>query len=218
MIDDEWKEASVHNKTEYAYHLLAKRAGIKMSNCHLAQSEDGFHFVTERFDRNSNNERLHMHSLSGLFHHHPAETTFGYENLFRAGRMLNVPYKDHEQMFKVLLFNILFANRDDHSKNFSYLMDKNGQWRFAPAYDLTFSLNRNHQMLIGYANGHALTRRHLLKFAKENDIKNADEHLDSLIQIREKHLKNELTNLDMPDSWIKHVQDKSANALIRLRG
>ena len=218
MIEDEWKEASVHNKTEYAYHLLAKKAGIKMSDCYLAQSEDGFHFVTERFDRKSDGERLHMHSLSGLFHHNPAETTFGYENLFRAGRMLNIPYKDHEQIFKLLVFNLLFANRDDHSRNFSYLMDKDGTWRFSPAYDLTFSLNRSHQMLISYVNGYEISRKHLLKFAKENDIKNAEILLDELIEIKEKYLENELINLDMPHSWIKYINDKSADVLIRLKG
>ncbi|MBD3798249.1 MAG: HipA domain-containing protein, partial [Campylobacterales bacterium] len=126
---------------EYLYYLCAKEAGIYMSDSYLVESDGMFHFITKRFDisiEEGKTQRKHMHSLSGIMHHNPAETTFDYTNLFRVGSALNIPYEDREQFFKTMLFNLIFANKDDHSRNFSFLMDSAGKWRGAPAYDLTF--------------------------------------------------------------------------------
>ena len=218
ILKDEWIENSVHNKTEYAYYKMALLLDINISKSYLTQSEDGFHFITQRFDRDKEGRLYHMHSLSGLFHHNPAETTFGYENLFRVGRHLNIPHEDHIQIYKVLVFNLVFGNRDDHTRNFSFLMDEEGRWRFAPAYDLTFSLNRSHQMLINYINANAITKKQLIAFGKDNGIKDAKEIIEQTIEIKEQHLRDLLIELDTPSSWIEYLYEKSSKIQNNLKG
>lgn len=218
MLEDKWIETSVHNKTEYAYYKMALLLGINISKSYLTKSEDGFHFITQRFDRDKDGTLLHMHSLSGLFHHNPAENTFGYENLFRAGRYLNIPSDDYIQIYKILVFNLVFGNRDDHTRNFSFLMNKDGLWRFAPAYDLTFSLNRSHQMLINYINANEITKKQLIGFGKDNGIKDAQEIIENTIEIKEKYLEAILLELDTPSSWIEYLVDKSSKIHNNLKG
>ncbi|MDQ7060653.1 MAG: HipA domain-containing protein [Sulfurimonas sp.] len=218
LLEDEWIDSSVHNKTEYAYYKMAKLLEINISNSYLTQSEDGFHFVTQRFDRDKEGKLLHMHSLAGLFHHNPAETTFGYENLFRAGRYLNIPFEDFIQIYKILVFNLVFGNRDDHTRNFSFLMREDGTWRFAPAYDLTFSLNRSHQMLINYINADVISKKQLVAFGIENGIDDAKKIIENTIEVKEKYLRESLMKLETPSSWIEYLFDKSSKIHKNLKG
>lgn len=178
--------------TEYIYSILARKCGITISDSYLIEDGNGgIHFAVERFDilkQNESVERLHMHSLSGLMHHNPAETTFDYTNLFRVGLKLNIPHSDMENMYRIMIFNIVFANRDDHSKNFSYLMDKNGTWRAAPAYDLTFAASAKHQMLFDYKPVSEINRKHLIKIADEFNIRNAGYIIDQTIAVKNNDL------------------------------
>jgi len=125
------KEKISQTKGEYLYYLCAKKVGIDMSDSYLVESDGATHFVTKRFDikyENNDLSRMHMHSLSGLMHQNPAETTYDYTNLFRVGGGLNIPYNDKVQFFKTMLFNLIFGNKDDHTRNFSYLMS----FKFGP--------------------------------------------------------------------------------------
>lgn len=124
---------------EYVYHKMALLAGIEMMPCRLFQGKSGrYYFGTKRFDRNQNS-RQHLHSISGLLHDDFRMSSLDYGHLMDAGFQLEKNTAAYEKIFRLATFNLFTHNRDDHSKNFSFLMDKNGIWRFAPAYDLTFS-------------------------------------------------------------------------------
>ena len=129
-----------YSKIEFAYSLMAKDAGITMPDCRLLKSEEGFHFLTKRFDRTDNYEKIHMQSMSGLAHYdfnNPGETSI--EELAQRMKQLHLSQKEIEQFFRRNIFNDLAKNYDDHVKNISCLMDKRGKWSLSPAYDITFS-------------------------------------------------------------------------------
>jgi len=196
---------------EYLYYLAATKAGVVMSPSCLVES-DGYHFVTQRFDIEQNRdtiERLHMHSLSGMMHHNPAETTFGYENIFKICELLSISHEDKVQYFKTMLFNLIFGNTDDHSRNFSFLMDSKGKWRGAPAYDLTFSMNKRHQMMFEYKNGADVDEKHILKMAQEYNIKNAASMIEEMLEIKHSFLKELATQYGVL-SWYEQVLHKTA--------
>lgn len=126
-------------QVEYAYYLMALSAGIEMTTCKLFQGKSGkFYFGTKRFDR-IGNQRLHLHSACGLLHDDFRMSTMDYGHLMDAGFQLEKHVQVYEKVLRLAAFNLYSHNRDDHSKNFSFLMDSAGKWKFAPAYDLTFS-------------------------------------------------------------------------------
>jgi Uncharacterized protein related to capsule biosynthesis enzymes len=124
---------------ELAYYKMALNSGIEMSECRVFNSEAGnSYFGTKRFDR-VGNSKLHMLSAAGLLHDDYEHSTLDYGNLIFQAKKLTNNAQEAEQMFRRAVFNVLAHNRDDHSKNFAFLMDANGVWSLAPAYDLTFS-------------------------------------------------------------------------------
>ncbi len=146
--DDENK--STYSKLEYVYSLLVKKAGIEMMACHLLESEGKHHFVTKRFDRDEDGKRYHVHSLAGLLHVDYAEPrVLGYEDLLRTAVKLGAT-GSIDQLFLQMLFNYMFVNQDDHSRNFSFMCDEDFKWKATPAYDITFSKGekqtREHQL------------------------------------------------------------------------
>lgn len=139
---------------EYAYYLMAKKAGISMSECRIYNSEDAHHFMTKRFDR-VEGKKLHMQSLGALAHINYQEPgVCGYELAAMYMKELGLSYKEIEQFYRRMVFNCLAVNQDDHVKNISFIMDRAGKWFLAPAYDITFSYNptnkwlRAHQMTV----------------------------------------------------------------------
>ncbi len=120
---------------EYAYSLMAKAAGIEMMPCRLL---DARYFATQRFDR-AGARRLHRHSAAGLLHADHHYPSLDYDDLLKATLLLTKSQVEVDKLYRLMVFNVLAHNRDDHSNNFSYLMDEHGQWRLAPAYDLTCS-------------------------------------------------------------------------------
>lgn len=124
---------------EYAYALMAKAAGVTMPETRLFQQSSGkTYFGVKRFDRQEG-KRVHMHTAAGLLHADHRIPSLDYENLLRATMALTRDMKQVYEVFRLAVFNVFAHNRDDHSKNFSFLMDAQGEWTFAPAYDLTFS-------------------------------------------------------------------------------
>ncbi|MDT8413283.1 MAG: type II toxin-antitoxin system HipA family toxin [Vicingaceae bacterium] len=124
---------------EYAYHKMALAAGIEMTDCRLFAGASGKkYFGTKRFDRDGIN-RKHMHSACGLLHDNFRRSTMDYGHLMDAAFQLEKDIAAYEKVLRIAAFNVYSHNRDDHSKNFSFLMDAKGKWQVAPAYDLTFS-------------------------------------------------------------------------------
>lgn len=124
---------------ELAYYKMALESGIEMSECRVFNSDNGnSYFGTKRFDR-VGNDKLHMLSAAGLLHDDYEHSTLDYGHLIYQAKKLTNNAQAAEQMFRRTVFNVLSHNRDDHSKNFAFLMDAKGVWSLAPAYDLTFS-------------------------------------------------------------------------------
>ena len=153
--DKELEDPNGYGAIEYAYHLMAKAAGITMSECRLMEENGRRHFMTRRFDRLEGGEKLHMQSLGALAHfdfNQPG--AYAYEQAMLTIRQLKLPMAALEEQFRRMVFNIVARNQDDHVKNIAFLMDKQGEWSLAPAFDVTYSYNpsgswtANHQMTL----------------------------------------------------------------------
>jgi serine/threonine-protein kinase HipA len=121
---------------------MALASGIEMSQSRLIEENGNCHFMTKRFDRTSDGEKIHTLTLCGMAHlDYKKRETNSYESFFDTMVALNLPSSDFQEGFRRMVFNALAANCDDHTGNISFLMDKDGIWRLAPAYDLTFSYN-----------------------------------------------------------------------------
>lgn len=157
---------------EYAYHLMAVKAGLKVPVAKLFPSRKGLgYFGVKRFDRQEG-QCIHMHTIAGLLQADHREPCLDYETIMKVTLFLTRDGQQCEQQFRNAVFNVLSHNRDDHSKNFSYLMDEEGVWTVSPAYDLTFSsgpLNEHSTLVMG--EGRTPTKEHLLKLAAVGNIK-----------------------------------------------
>ncbi len=123
---------------EYAYARMAEAAGITMTESRLFRAADELFFGVKRFDR-AGGRRLHVHTLGNLIHSNFRIPSCDYEDFFKVIRILTRNHQDLLQGFRRMVFNVLTHNRDDHVKNASFLMDDEGAWRLAPAYDLTYA-------------------------------------------------------------------------------
>jgi len=126
-------------RQEYEYSLMAKQVGIDMPETRLFSTPDGNeYFGVKRFDR-IDRKRVHMHTLGGMINADFRVPSIDYLDFLKVTFMLSKDIRQVESAFKLMVFNVLIGNKDDHSKNFSFLMDENGQWSLSPAYDLTKS-------------------------------------------------------------------------------
>ncbi|MGV2114621.1 type II toxin-antitoxin system HipA family toxin [Agrobacterium salinitolerans] len=124
---------------EKAYSLMAVAAGLTMADTLLLETRKGRRlFATKRFDRTPAG-RLHMHTASGLLNASHREASVNYEQLHKLTHIMTRDATEVLKMFRNMVFNVFARNRDDHAKNHAFLMDGNGRWSLAPAYDLTFS-------------------------------------------------------------------------------
>ncbi len=127
-------------KIEFAYYKMAIDCGIEMSESRLYNENNRFHFLTKRFDRSEEGEKIHMQTLGSLVGvDFKIQKASSYETLFRTMKRLKSNYQQFEQQYRRAIFNIVSRNHDDHVKNFSFLMNKQGEWRISPAYDITYS-------------------------------------------------------------------------------
>lgn len=145
--DEQLGEGRNYGRIEFAYSLMAKAAGITMSECHLLEEEGRAHFMTRRFDR-AGNERHHMQTLCAMAHLDFNQIgVHSYHQLFQTVQALGLGRVELEETLRRMIFNVLAANHDDHTKNFSFLLKKGGSWQLAPAYDVTFAYNPNNKWL-----------------------------------------------------------------------
>ena len=188
VSDEQFGESSGWGRVEYAYYLMAKDCGIDITECQLLEENGRAHFMTKRFDR-ENNTKHHIQSLCGLQHYDFNDMYgYSYEQVFQTMRMLRLTYPEAEQMFRRMVFNVLATNYDDHTKNFSFILKKDEQWRLAPAYDLCFSYNpTNHwvskQTLSVNNKRLNINRQDFLSIAKDNSIKKGDKIIDEINEV-----------------------------------
>ncbi len=140
--DKELEDPTGYGSIEYAYALMARAAGIDISECRLLEENGRRHFMSRRFDRLAGGEKLHMQSLGALAHFDfNLAGAYSYEQALQVMRTLDLPMASIEQQFRRMAFNIVARNQDDHVKNIAFLMDKQGRWSLSPAFDVTYSYN-----------------------------------------------------------------------------
>lgn len=197
-------------KIEFAYYKLAGLAGIEISESSLHEENGRFHFLTKRFDRTDKGEKIHMQSLGALAGiDYKVQKASSYETLFRVMKRLQLPYNQFEQQYRRMLFNVMARNHDDHVKNFSFLMSKNGKWQISPAYDLCYSYSPAskwtsvHQSSI---NGKFddFTKEDLLTVANSFGIKKAKDIIEE-VQTAVSKWNNIATELDIPIDKIQLI-------------
>ncbi len=156
---------------EYAYSTMAREAGLCVPPTDLFETKDrGRYFGVQRFDRLPGNQRIHMHSLGGLIQSNFRVPSCDYKVLLQVTQELTKNHEDVIKCFRRLAFNVTAANRDDHVKNFAFLMNSSGEWTLSPAFDLTYAPGPGgyHSMLI---NGEEKpTREHCLHLAEQHGI------------------------------------------------
>ena len=125
-------------RVEYAYYNMARACGIDMTESKLLEESQSAHFMTKRFDRTDKGEKRYTQTLCAIAHFDRDER-YSYEQAFQVMRKLHLPYPEMEQMYRRMVFNVVARNHDDHTKNHSFMMSRDGEWKLAPAYDLCYS-------------------------------------------------------------------------------
>lgn len=182
-----FKETENYGRLEYSFAKLVRACGIDMTACSLIEENGRAHFLTKRFDR-VNGEKIHMQTLCGMAHFdYRLRRGYSYEQAFHVMRQLRLSYEEAQEQFRRVVFNVVVRNQDDHTKNISFLMDKEGKWRLSPAYDMGYAYNPNgawtstHQMSV---NGKFdnITRKDLLELAARNNICGASQIIDKVCE------------------------------------
>lgn len=170
-------------RLEYAYYKMCRDAGIRMKHSELKRFDKCSHFITERFDRTTGG-KVHVQSLAAL-----TGGASSYEEAFNVVRRLKLDYTDKEQLFRIMVFNVLGGNIDDHDKNISFLMDRQGMWSLAPAYDMVYSIDPD---TFGIQKGQCMsikgkvldiTGKDILAIARENDINNPSGIISEVLDV-----------------------------------
>ena len=144
-VDDETRDlgkSKGYGAVEFVYSRMARRAGIEMTECRLLEEGGRRHFMTRRFDRDGEGNKLHMQSLAALAHldfEQPGANS--YEQAFQTIRRLGLPQEAMVEQFRRMVFNVIGRNQDDHVKNIAFLMDRTGRWSLSPAFDVVYAYN-----------------------------------------------------------------------------
>lgn len=190
--DRELGASQDYGRIEYAYHLMARAAGIEMSPCRLLEEGGRAHFMTRRFDRTVDAEgktvKHHMQSLCAMAHlDYKQKATHDYAQFLQAIQALKLGHEALAEAFRRLVFNVVAANCDDHSKNFAFLLPANSrEWRLSPAYDITHAYNPKgewtYQHLMGVGGKFAgITRGDLLRLADRHAVGPAPKIIDKVL-------------------------------------
>ena len=191
VTDLELGKPKEYGRIEYAYHLMAKAAGIEMSECRLLEENGRAHFITKRFDRRGG-WKMHMQSLCGLAHYDfNMAGAYGYEQAFSIMRRLRLSKADATEQYRRMIFNVIARNQDDHTKNIAFLMDQKGNWKLSPAFDVTYSHNpagkwtNQHQMSINGKRDH-FKMEDLIALGDSISISRPKEIIDDVLAAIEK--------------------------------
>lgn len=198
-------------EVEYIHSLIAKAAGINMTECRLYRENGRAHFMTKRFDR-AHGEKIHMQTLCGLAHFDfNMLHAYSYEQAFAVMRQLRLTYPEAEEFYRRMVFNVVARNQDDHTKNISFLMDKKGIWHLSPAYDMSWAYNptggwtATHQMSIN-GKWDNITREDLLHVAYEMNIKHAPAIIDKVIEAVSLWPQLAKDHTDIPQNIINAIE------------
>jgi serine/threonine-protein kinase HipA len=207
VTDSQFGVSHGYGRVEYAYHLMAKDAGIEMTECRLLEEDGRAHFMTKRFDREEDSGKVHVQSFCAMQHYDFNDVlTYSYEQLFETMRMLGLPYPEADQLYRRMVFNILARNCDDHTKNFAFIMSKTGEWKLSPAFDLCHSYRSgsawvSQQSLSVNGKRQNITRDDFLTVAKQMNIKKAPQ---IIAKVNESVLK-----------WNQYAEEARVDAKLR---
>jgi len=177
--DSQFGTTSGYGRVEMAYYLMAIDCGIEMMECRLFEENGRAHFLTRRFDRLPNNEKLHVQTFCAMMHYDFNDIySYSYEQLFQTMRMLRLTYPEAEQMYRRMVFNVMAQNCDDHTKNFAFTMNQSGEWKLAPAYDICHAYRPGSAWVSQHAlsiNGkrQGISRDDLLEVGRQMNVKKA---------------------------------------------
>lgn len=202
-------------RIEYSYYLMAIEAGLNMKPSKLVEGEREVHFLTERFDRKGS-EKVHVQTLAAL-----SPLSDSYEDLFATAVRLGIPPTELKMLFQQMVMNVGGGNVDDHNKNFSFLMDKDGAWHTAPVYDFTFTVDTSgpfymnrHSMTIN-GNCQDITRSDLLVFADRFGIKGAAGIIDDTVKTVSGY-RDYAIQAGVPEYWIRKIEEEIRSRLSAL--
>ena len=211
--DKELTDPLGYCRVEYAYYLMAVDAGILMNECRLHQEGGRSHFMTRRFDRTQKGQKIHMQSLGAMAHFDFNQAgAYSYEQVIQIFRRLDLPREDLEQQVLRAFFNVVARNQDDHVKNIAFLMNKQGEWRLSPAFDLTYAMdpqNRwmsRHQMSIN-AKVDDFDCEDLLALGRNAGIKKnqIEDMLDRVVK-SVKDWPKYAAAADVPEDWMEKIK------------
>ena len=200
-------EGSSFGRIEYAYYLMAKAAGINMTECRLLEENGRAHFMTKRFDR-INGQKQHMQTLCGIAHYDfNMAGAYSYEQAFEVMRKLRLSKADATEQYRRMVFNIVGRNLDDHTKNISFLMGRDGDWKLSPAYDVIYSHNpagkwtNQHQMSVNGKRDH-ITKQDLIAVGESISLSKPEDIINDVLAAVE--------------DWPEYAKDASINQKIVL--
>ncbi len=204
-----------YTRIEYSYYLMATDAGLNMMPSRLFKGENAVHFLTERFDRKGN-EKIHIQTLAAM-----CPLSDSYEDLFDTACQIGICCTELKQLFLSMTMNVLTGNVDDHNKNFSFMMGKDGVWHITPAYDFTFTVDPSAPY---YVNSHSMTVNNKNRYIKRNDllevankfgIKCADAIIEKALGVaRNYHYYAEQAELD--EKWTAKIQKEISRRIENL--
>ncbi len=199
---------------EMTYYEMARLAGVNMMESEILEIEHTKHFLTKRFDRKGD-EKLHTQTLAAM---NPDGDS--YEKLLWTCRKIHLPEKECEEVFRRMVFNIVANNTDDHNKNISFTMDRDGNWHLAPAYDVTFIFNtggfqpEESHCLMMRGKLSNITKEDILEFARENGIKKANATIERILEAVS-HFKEIALKHGVADPWIRIIDSTLQNRLFQ---
>lgn len=197
-------------RIEYSYYLMALDAGLKMMPSRLIEGENEAHFLTERFDRRSN-EKIHVQTLAAM-----SPQSSSYEELFDTALRIGIVPVELKQLFRQMVMNVVAGNVDDHNKNFSFMMGQDGVWHVSPAYDFTFTVDTSgpfyvnrHSMTINGKNQN-ITKSDLLEIAARYNIKGASSIIEACMETARKYREYAL-KAGVSQTWITRIEEEIAD-------
>lgn len=189
VSDSQFGSATGYGRVEMAYYEMAKAAGIQMMESKLFVENGRAHFMTKRFDRDAGSGKIHVQTFCSMRHFDFNEVElYSYEELFETMRMLGLSYPEAQELYRRMVFNVMSRNCDDHTKNFAFMMNGEGEWMLAPAYDVCHAFRPGSNWVSQHAlsiNGKRknITRLDLLQVAKSMNIKNAEDIISQVAEV-----------------------------------